>query len=268
MATAFLAVGQKADGQVVYTDVDPDAVLMNGVFDVDFDGDGTTDVSIEQITATTSSGGTAAVNANVPAGNAVIGSLSSSYMYPSILANGDPIAPGAPNFQTAAFGTMAIVYNGSNSFGFWNASSGFLGCRFVDGGGQTHYGWVEVAVSNGATSATVIGYGYETTADSAITAGDMGPLGIGPSGAASINFAVAPNPAQTLTSVSFTTAEASVVQVSVINGMGQVLLAERRNAVPGSNIFPLDLTTLAEGTYFVRLQAGNQVAFRKVTKAD
>lgn len=265
MATAFIAVGQKADGQVVYTDVDPDSVLTNSQFDVDFDGDGTNDISVAQQTVVASSSTTAGAVALVPTGNAVIGNLNSGYMYPGILANGDPISPGAPDFQTASLGTLAIVYNGSNTFGAWSGQTGFMGCRFVAGDGFTHYGWVELAVAAGATSVTVIAYGYESMADSAIVAGDAGPLGIA-APSAFINFGVAPNPVQTQTSVVFTAAEAAEVQMSIVNAMGQVLLNERRNAAVGPNTFTLDMSTLAAGTYFVRMRSGKQVAFRKVTK--
>ncbi|MEO8069172.1 MAG: T9SS type A sorting domain-containing protein [Flavobacteriales bacterium] len=266
MATAFIAVGQKADGQVVYTDVDPDSVLTNSQFDVDFDSDGTNDISVAQQTVVSSSSSTAGAVAIVPPGNAVIGNLNSGYMYPGILLNGDPISPGAPDFQTAALGTLAIVYNGSNTFGAWSGQTGFMGCRFVAGDGFAHYGWVELAVAAGATSVTVIAYGYESLADSAIVAGDQGPLGIGTPSASFINFGVAPNPVQTQTTVVFTAAEAAEVQMSIVNAMGQVLLNERRNAAAGPNTFTLDMSAQAEGTYFVRMQSGKQVAFRKVTK--
>ena len=48
MAAAFLVVAKDSDAQVVYTDVDPDAAVISGNYDVDFDNDGDRDLAVGQ----------------------------------------------------------------------------------------------------------------------------------------------------------------------------------------------------------------------------
>ncbi len=74
------------------------------------------------------------------------------------------------------------VASGANSYSYgnWNGvTDKYLGLRF-QAGGSTYYGWVRLDVG-GTTSAdvfTVKDYAYNSTADAAINAGDMGTAGL------------------------------------------------------------------------------------------
>ena len=182
MAAAFLAVNH-ADAQVIYTDVDPDEVIMNGTYSIDFDNDGTPDLMFEHFGTvfTTSSGTTITLNA-AAAGGDVIASSSSGYIYPSVLPAGAPIAPGNPNWQqttSATLGTFASSSNGSStSYGPWPGQTGYLGCRFTAGGGTVHYAWVHVSVDPTVTNIIILGYAYEGTPNTQIIAGDQGSVAV------------------------------------------------------------------------------------------
>lgn len=258
MATAFLAVAPSANAQVVSVDIDPDAVVMSGsTYDVDFDGDGTFDIQISQSQTSSSSLASQVVGVNVPTGNAVLGS-GASFMYPYVLGAGDPIAPGDANFKTDAFGSLD--YGGS--FGNWINESGYLGCRFVGGDGMNHYGWVELTVPD-EFSATVMAYGYETTPDSAINAGDLGgSIGIG-GNSAPLQWSLASNLVSDQAVINLPSNTEAALEIKLINSTGQVLFTDVVNNV---DRYTLPLANYAPGAYFLRVQQGTRVAFRKLVK--
>ncbi len=271
MATALLAMAHDADAQVIYTDVNPDLTFTNDVFEIDFDGDAVTDLTIMHVASSSSSSSMVinvnAVAVNAAEGNAFKGNVQGSYAYASVLAAGDAIAPGA-GFQTS-YGTCAFAISipglFATTYGDWAGQTGYVGCKFEGGDGQTHYGWVHLSVATGVTSATVLAYGYESTPNTAISAGDMGTTtGIG-TVAEKFNFNIAPNPTKDQAVIGLQGVKGQNVTVSVIDAMGKVMFTEQVSAMEETHT--LDLSNLAQGTYFVRLENGKEVAFRKVTKS-
>jgi hypothetical protein len=103
--------------------------------------------------------------------------------YASALARGAKIGPSA-DFDSSG-GSVLIEredrdfnYSKSTSswrtFGDWgkNPTNTYLGVKFLIDG-ETHYGWVRLAVSSGVTGieATIIAYAYETEPNQQIEAG-------------------------------------------------------------------------------------------------
>jgi len=271
MATAFLAIVPKADAQVVSNDLDPDVVLINDDLDIDFDNDGVVDLNIEHSHSASSgssfsfSEGLALVT--IPTGQ-LLGSTVNSWIYPTVLASGAPIAPGDPNFQSGnSVATLAGLSNFSGStsnYGNWNGQSGFLGCRFTAGDGQVHYGWVQLSVADGLTNVTIMAYGYESTPETAINAGDVGmTTGIAAANARTFNMDVTPNPTSDNAVISFPNTGSGNMRMSLLNGIGETLLNEQ---LGNADSYTLDLAGYAPGIYFVRLQDEKKVAFRKVVK--
>jgi hypothetical protein len=73
---------------------------------------------------------------------------------------------------TAAMFIYENEFGGPYSKGSWRGPhppNPYLGVKFVDSGGQFHYGWVRVVVSG--AHATITGYAYETIPNKAINAG-------------------------------------------------------------------------------------------------
>ena len=257
MAASFLAIGQKAEAQVFSVDVDPDTVLNNSLFEVDFDGDAVTDITILH-----SASNATIVAELVPTGNAVMGSVSGAYLYPQVLAAGAPIGPTQTNFASQN-GTLALAYQGANLYGNWDGQTGYLGCRFVAGDGQAHYGWVHIAVASLSTTATVLAYGYETTPEVAINAGDLGAIGISEVGVKAFSATFTPNPVSDRAVIDMNTNDHGPVRITLLSSTGEKLMAMEAN----SNVRQeLDMSTYASGVYFVRLQSGKRVIFQKVVK--
>ncbi len=213
LAAASLLLGtQKADSTIHYTDIDPDAVLMeNGeVFDVQFAGENKFQIRFNKSVrtqrnwissryTTTSTywfytptyGGynrykghstpystTQTVTTNkvgvFPAtGNAAfIGTAA----YASALNGGATIGSSRSFAATGANSNMAryMEYPYSAGGNFRYTSNRYLGVRFQDMDGHTHYGWVQVSIpSYNADSATITGLAYEDMPGIGILAGEQ-----------------------------------------------------------------------------------------------
>lgn len=193
LAGAFLATGA-VNGQVMYTDVNPDAVVTNGnSFAVDFDGDATDDFLVQVGSATgtfVQSGVTVNYNLQYGAATGVnglmgtTGTSSQAAQFVSNLSNGNAIGASG-NFVTSAvfaqetfFSAPAVSFSTTNTWGnFVGATDAYIGVSF-DISGSTHYGWVRCDVASDATTVTIKDYAYDATAGTTINAGDMGSAGL------------------------------------------------------------------------------------------
>jgi len=271
MAAAFLAMDHDADAQVLYTDVDPDQVLVNDTYAIDFDNDGTTDVGFTHVVSNfTSSSVNVEVRGALVAGN-VIGQASSSYVYPNTIAAGGVIGPADPNWNASPYGFMAIrVTSGSSNslYGAWPGQTSYLGCRFVSGAGDTLYAWVQLAVDPQVNSMTILGYAFETTPNTAIIAGDQGTATAVLDLAGSARMQVYPNPLRDRATLRIGDDLQGQVSVQVVDGIGRIIQRAELNTLNGSRTMEIDLSTVPTGTYFVAVRNGDRVMHRKVTKVD
>ena len=184
MATAVMA-GADANGQVVYTDVDPDVTLQVGdVFSLDFEPDTFQDLEVSNPSGL--AGGNAAL-IFPSSGGALAGFTSGSYQYPLLMAQGDVI-DAATGFTTTGVRGDLNYYGCAYSNSAWcgDVNDGYLGVRFVSlTTGTTHYGWVRLDTDvNGDNLITVKDFAFEATPDTAIQAGE---------GLSNSNFYLAPN---------------------------------------------------------------------------
>ena len=77
-----------------------------------------------------------------------------------------------------------------------------------------------------------------------------------------------PNPAAGRTNISFDTASAQQVRISLINVLGQVvMLAADEHMTAGTHRMGLDLSTVPAGVYFLRVEAGGSREVRAITIA-
>ncbi len=195
MAGAFIAINSNADGQVLYTDVNPDETYSeNGEFyELDLNLDGDIDFSLKVFDFSTAGlfySGTltwAGVLQGVIAYsyNGAIGG-SSTYMFPYALNNGITIDSDM-NFNTnASFGTQVLaLYLGIQDFygsggtlpfftsplGEWEGKSEkFLALRLEDGGAD-YYGWARLSVDDNSHEFTIHDFAIKQSQDTPIETG-------------------------------------------------------------------------------------------------
>ncbi|QDU70467.1 PEP-CTERM sorting domain-containing protein [Mucisphaera calidilacus] len=153
------AYGQDVSAGIIYTPVQPAVTLVQypgspSAFNIDFDNDGTPEGAI--------------INSSVnmqarffPPGRTLAGS--GSYYATSF-------APGAVIDATADTTGGANLMTNPNYNANFVGQGNYIGYRFeIDG--NTHYGWVQVDVTDNLINAIITGYAYESTPDTGIVAG-------------------------------------------------------------------------------------------------
>lgn len=197
LAGGLVATVGAVNAQVVYTDVNPDQLLSSTTtpnqLGIDFDGDQTVDVAFVGSAGSQSgtfygyqyqfsydgvfvgfASGAASTNGWMAA--------SSSANGPAALNAGQQI--GSTGSFMGGFGSIAgsnvtswpnsTSYNNAGNFGEFAASQdGYIGVRF-DISGSVYYGWVRIEIGADGKSMIIKDYAYESTAGTAITAGDTG----------------------------------------------------------------------------------------------
>ncbi len=173
----LLASAQSAEAKIVYTHVHR-VIGPNSQFGVDLNHDGVVDFSIHNVYRFFSkSYHIAGLRTTNPAPNALEGLYSFPFSAYA-LALGSKIGP-PKNFKC----TFACLKGrpmlsesvAGGGIGQWEgATNQYLGVRFLDRDGKTHYGWARLTVRgnfNSKISATLTGYAYETIPNKAIIAG-------------------------------------------------------------------------------------------------
>lgn len=184
-AAAIVAGATGVNAQVMYFDVDPDYSVDDdnnaGGFTavgLDMDQDMTNDFILAARDTTGATIGHVRYSLVAPLGsNAVAGETPSSFDYALALDAGNMI-DNTLNW-IAATNTMAYNVDSSNPYNEnWNGvTDKYLGLRFVTGG-QTYYGWARLDVDAIGDVWTLKDFAYESTADTGIEAGDMGPANV------------------------------------------------------------------------------------------
>lgn len=81
-----------------------------------------------------------------------------------------------------------------------------------------------------------------------------------------VNLTLTPNPTKDITEIQFDSPEAAECTISTFNLMGQKLQEKSLKATPGKNNLPIDLSNLAPGNYYIRLQSSNFTSSKKIIK--
>jgi Secretion system C-terminal sorting domain len=258
LAAGFLAITPQAKGQVSYVDVDPDEVLDQAAFFIDFDNDGTNDVVIGQFGQVDQF---ARIELQSDGRMLATNSSGAPYMYAQVLQAGDPVGPGG-NFGQGNVNVLASFYPASTSssnpsvFGEWLDQSGFLGLRFVAGSGDTHYAWVELTVGDSAQVVTVLGHAFEATPNVTIAAGDMGETGLSVEASGPMVLALYPQPAARTLNIGLSPGTTGRLEFIVRDVTGKVVLNEQRSA--NGTTIELDVTGLVSGAYLLEVYNGER----------
>lgn len=192
LAGGLAAVAGGVNGQVIYTDVNPDATVTgNGsIYTVDFNNDAVVDISFD----TFSGSGTylyngitinytaTGANASVSSGNGWMGSSTSNGGMNMLNVSSGAAIGGSGAFATGtgrlgvagSFSVPAFGYSGPIAAGNFLGVEGFVAVKF-DISGNTHYGWVRLDVSSDGSVLTIKDFAYDGTPDATILAGDLSP---------------------------------------------------------------------------------------------
>lgn len=268
MAAAFLAVANGSKAQVIYTDIDPDATLINDQFPIDFDGDGTTDITFfhQGIVLDDIS-----VNFAYFDGEVIGSILNTYYVYGDVLLFGDPIGPGNANWQNSPqyygyLGAVRTYYGDVYPDGEWLGQTGYLGVRFVGQDGLSRYAWVHLSMPEDATSVTLLGYAFESAPNTAITAGNIGNVGLSPEPKAIMGMNVFPNPVSDMARVEVSVEIPGSYEMRLCDPLGRTVMERRITLTTGVQQLDLDMQAMAIGSYVLELRNGKNVLQRKLIK--
>ena len=193
-----LVAQSNLNAQVVATDLNPDVIVdsLTAPYSLDFNNDANPELNffVQHISGASSTQGVQFTYEGALAGIALspgvsvmgaagTGSSSSSFQI-SALNNGDQISV-AGNFSSTAavLGLDVLVDAGVlgqipiQQGNFLNQSNKFLGAKLT-AGANTYYGWVELSVNTNASQITIHGFGYQSTANSQILAGEGANSGL------------------------------------------------------------------------------------------
>ena len=275
-AGALFALGQDADAQVVYYDVDPDSTVVlptvldsANIFEIDMNNDGTVDVTVVvgngdwyyslesstwmSIRALNGSGASLALQTSYLSG------WGATYYFPKPFDMDAVIGPDESwgtysySFQMGWLGT----YVGGTTYntGPWlDAVDKYLGVRFsLDEGTSYHYGWVRLDVEGDMSEFTVKDYAYEQTADLGIRAGHM---------VTSVRNGLANDLGVKIFShqdkIVISDLEIDHATADVYNVAGQLVRSVQVET--GRNEVPMD----NKGLYIVRIDMGSEIISSKV----
>lgn len=194
--SALLAINS-LNAQIVYTNVTPDHVLTctptGDVYSIDFDSDGTDDITITAVSGSGLNISSPAVSKtsgnNAIAGTTQAGSGGSTLGISTPLAVNTVIGANESNFpsgttwvDTTEIGKTFYYCSGvmgtTSLIGTWNNDTdAYLGLRFVSTDGNTYYAWVQMNVAANASTTTIRGYAYDATPDQSIVAGATSNVG-------------------------------------------------------------------------------------------
>ncbi len=184
-ATIAAAINNISDGQIIYTDINPDITIASGSYNLDLDNNGISDFRISQkygtITFQTGSYPSSYTSTTAPA------------VYLKTLANNEVLAcnfdfPFAskkfqyPNFahQDWKNGDKLVMAVKTDNYyiGRWiGITDRYLNLR-IKINNEWHYGWARLDVSAFASYFKIKDYAYKTTPDDTISPGETSISGI------------------------------------------------------------------------------------------
>ncbi len=168
LVSAVLLAAKSSDGQILYTDIDPDDVTTStGSTTLDLNNDGTTDFTFNVF----QSGVFAVVRVVGEGSNSITRDVSlnyyAGYYYANALMLGDIIDAGQSFKNQEILGSAST----SNDYGNFPGITAFMGLKVVVSS-NTYYGWAAAKVNPMCTELTLFDYAMDTVAGEAIAAGD------------------------------------------------------------------------------------------------
>ncbi len=167
MSAAFLAAhAEKADAQIMYTDVIPDLVIHNSYFNLDLNNDGVVDFKLQHndiddgfsVSAECLNGNSLLFSSNNCGGVSPVSSLDIINVQDSFINESDALL--AFSFSTSS---------SASGFGCFYGTDQILGVRLINGA-NNYYGWARFDVNY--NNIVLKDYAINLSPDSAILAGE------------------------------------------------------------------------------------------------
>jgi len=254
-ATAVVGAVAGANGQVVYTDINPDEVhdaTNNGGAEfglLDLNNDATLDFFVYSIDTTLA--GTTTVKTTLVApygalGNAVAGDTPSGYDYAFAMTSGTNINAATAWIVPASSGALSMALNVNGAFpytSYWanGVTDRYLGLKFFVGG-NAHYGWARLDVTADGDVFVMKDYAYNATPNAPIQAGQMAGI----------------NAAELESNLHFVNQADNTVKVVINGGLteGEItLVSANGQTISTGNVdsseYIVDLNGLAAGIYVI-----------------
>jgi hypothetical protein len=178
-----------ANGQIIYTDVNPDVGGPNVDYQLDLNNDGTVDFTIYNYVISGTDRSSLAILPDI--GNSILGissttSVSSDFwVYPFALDSGEIISGGKTSWQSFYVQDLNYSDCGIRGSQWCGVTDKYLGLRFHVSG-NTYYGWARLDVALDQSNWVIKDYAYNSglaegrvrAEGASILAGEGGPLGI------------------------------------------------------------------------------------------
>ena len=256
LTSAALGVSDAA-GQIVYVDVEPDAIIAVGeTFSTDFDEDGFEDVSVAN-PADLANGFAAVVFPS--SGGAFVGFTAGAYQYPALLNEGDIIDDASGYTEVGVRGDLNY-YGCAYSNSQWcdTVVDGYLGVKFNNLlGGTDHYGWIRMDTDvNGTNLMVVKGYAFNLTPDTVIEAGDEGVLSLQDEYFNDFNYYIATNSQLVIN------ASTSLENIQLYNLLGQEVISKKLSNTNET----INIESLDTGIYIAKVSIQGKSKSFKIVK--
>ena len=256
LTSAALGVSDAA-GQIVYVDVEPDAIIAVGeTFSTDFEEDGFEDVSVAN-PADLANGFAAVVFPS--SGGAFVGFTAGAYQYPALLNEGDIIDDASGYTEVGVRGDLNY-YGCAYSNSQWcdTVVDGYLGVKFNNLlGGTDHYGWIRMDTDvNGTNLMVVKGYAFNLTPDTVIEAGDEGVLSLQDEYFNDFNYYIATNSQLVLN------ASTSLENIQLHNLLGQEVFSKSLSNTNET----INIESLDTGIYIAKVSIQGKSKSFKIVK--
>ena len=255
LTVAALGVTDAA-GQIIYTDVEPDAIIgVDELYSLDFNIDGFE--NLELLNALPAGGNAVVVYPS--SGGAFVGITAGGYEYPALLAAGDMIDD-ASGYTTVGVRGDMNYYGCAYSNSQWcdTVVDGLLGVKFYDLFSDSHhYGWVRLDTDvNGTNLVIVKGYAYNSTPDAGIEAGDEGVLSIEDQYFNDFNYFVDTNSQLVLK------ASTSLENIQLFNLLGQQVISQKLSNTNET----INIASLDAGIYIAKVSIQGKSKSFKIVK--
>ncbi len=145
----------------------------------------------------------------------------------------------------------------------WNGQSGFIGFRFLNGG-NTHYGWFHVTVTNNGSGYTITDYAYNSNANQPLTTVVRNSQNAAAKEGIVSDVSISPNPFENSFEINTASINSNNFSVKVYDIRGKLLVNKRYDNNPNKIVIGDQIRT--QGSYFVQINTDRDSKTLKVIK--
>lgn len=183
LTTVFAGMSEVVNGQIIYTDIDPDEGGAGVSYNLDLDNDANAEFVIKHVNTPTGNGdqnfliAAPAVNDQGIFDNSILAASSDGFVYPFALNEGEAISAGRLDWNNESFQSMNEKSCMYENDAWCGVDDKYLGLRFKIGN-NVHYGWARLDVAHNGANWLIKDYAYNSVAGEPIDAGQMPVLSV------------------------------------------------------------------------------------------